>query len=549
MIRGIFILLILAGLAYSAQYYVKTGAANGNGTIQEPFNHPQYALQAAMPGDSIFVFPGVFQLTAPLNTVRDGAASQPIALLALQGGQPPVFTGNGTVMKISHRHFVLKGIILDGQMGNDDVLKLNSGGSYARIIDCEIRYGLRDGIDLHRADNVLIENCHIHHFLAGSYTNQQDAHGIVATNQKHLTIRGCDIHHVSGDCFQTDPNRSQPLWDDVLLEDCRLWTGPLDADYGAWHAGEIPGENAVDTKICTDSLQYGYRPLIKLNHIEAYGFEPGYISNRAAFNIKEQVDCRMEAVTVHHSEIAFRLRGDTGRGSAHVIMMNCVAYENEKVFRVEDGVELLKIWNCTFDAGNGIYFKKVSGGYQSSGFELKNSLFVGNKPSEASHFSNLAVDLNQFADPAGGDYHLINGSLAINAGIDLAEVLTDMDEEPRPAGAYDAGADEYYSALPVSRTTTPLPAAIELVGAYPNPFNPVTHLQIRIKHLMPVRLEIFNILGQPVRSLWNGALPAGEHRFTWAGRDDAGNPLPAGIYFASLKSGRYIRCQKLVLAK
>lgn len=546
--RGFLIILLLTGWCYAARYYVQAGGANGNGTLQDPFNHPQTALQVALPGDSILVLPGVFPLNNSLYTVRDGAPGQPIVLAAYDAGQPPVFSKSGTVMNISHTHFVLKGVVLDGQMGSGDVLRIH-GGDHARIDGCEIRYGVRDGIDLHHADHVVIENCHIHHFLAGSYTNQQDAHGIVATNQKHLTIRNCDIHHVSGDCFQTDPNRSQPLWDDVLLENCRLWTGPLDADFGAWHAGEVPGENAVDTKICTDSLQFGYRPVIRLKKIEAFGFTPGYISNRAAFNIKEQVDCRMEAVTVHHSEIAFRLRGDTGRGSAHATMINCLAYDNEKVFRVEDGVELIKIYNGTFDAGSGVYFKKVSGGYQAGGFEMKNCLFVGSKPSDAGHWSNLGVQSGEFADPVGGDYHLASGSAAIDAGEDIADVLTDFDGEPRTPGAYDVGADEYYAASGVTEPGLPVAEAAVLGNAYPNPFNPSTQIRVEVARAVSVRLDIYSLLGQRVATVWNGHLPPGRHRFEWDGRNDAGTAVSAGVHFAVMKTGHRLQCRKLILAR
>ncbi|NIW78900.1 MAG: hypothetical protein GWN16_05295 [Calditrichae bacterium] len=42
--------------------------------------------------------------------------------------------------------------------------------------------------------------------------------------------------------------------------------------------GEIPGENAVDTKINPDSISTGYRPMITIRNAEAHGFEPGYIS-------------------------------------------------------------------------------------------------------------------------------------------------------------------------------------------------------------------------------------------------------------------------------
>ncbi len=546
---GILIWILWFCSGWGAQYYVKSGVPNGNGSLSSPFNNLQSALLVAQPGDSVLIFGGVYSLTDPIVAVRSGTANNPITVMALDSNDAPVFKKSGRVISIGYQFIHLKNLVFDGQMGDGDIVRLYSGADYTIISGCEIRYGLRDGIDMSAADHVIIENCHIHHLLAGSYTNQQDAHGIVATGEKHLLIRGCNIHHVSGDCFQTDPNRTQPLWDDVRIEDSRLWTGPLDSDYAAWHAGEIPGENAVDTKICTDSLQFGYRPKIYLKGVVAYGFEPGYISNRAAFNIKEQVDCQMEGITVYNNEIAFRLRGDTGRGSAWVSLINSVAFNNEKVFRVEDGLEKLIIYNSTFDAGTGIYFKKVAGGYQANGFDLRNSLFVGNKPPDASHPSNLAVGLGEFSDPLNGDYHLLPGSVAIDSGEDIPQVVYDMDGEIRPPGFYDVGADEYYPVTNINNRTAVNAGLDEVLSVYPNPFNPVTTITVNLKMRQSVRLSIFNILGQQVRSLFNGSLSGGIHRFTWKGEDDNGAYLSNGFYFVVLLTPGNCLVQKVSFIK
>jgi flagellar hook assembly protein FlgD len=52
---------------------------------------------------------------------------------------------------------------------------------------------------------------------------------------------------------------------------------------------------------------------------------------------------------------------------------------------------------------------------------------------------------------------------------------------------------------------------------------------------MNVQLRLFNILGQEVRLLTSGTLPAGEHRITWDGMDDMGNILASGLYFAQIE--------------
>jgi len=66
----------------------------------------------------------------------------------------------------------------------------------------------------------------------------------------NLTIRNTEISHVSGDAIQFDPGRrAEPYpWDNVLVDHCFLWTGPLDKDYAGYKQGERPGENAFDSK-------------------------------------------------------------------------------------------------------------------------------------------------------------------------------------------------------------------------------------------------------------------------------------------------------------
>lgn len=535
---------------FATRYYVDDVSSNGSGTPGNPFNSIQSALYAAQPGDTVVVFPGTFTPGMEVGTVRDGTPSQRITVKAFDPSQPPFITRSGRVFKFEHGYITLDGFILDGQFGNRDVVSIRSGGQYTIIRNCEIKNSVRDGIDLSSANNVLIENCQIHHMLAGTYTNQQDAHGIVATGEKNLTVRGCNIYYVSGDCFQTDPNRGLPLWDNVLIENCQLWTGPLPADAAGWHAGEVPGENAIDTKVNDDSLQTGYRPKITLRNVKAHGFVPGYISNRAAFNIKEQVECTMNAIRVYNNEIAFRLRGDTGQGSAHVTLMNVVAFENDKTFRTEDDVEILHIYNSTFHkASNGVYFRNVSGGYDPAGFDLRNCLFMGTKPGDASDPSNLSADDSFFIAANAHDYHLVQNSPAIDAGNDILQVTEDYDGNPRFPGSYDVGAYEFGNTTGFIFDQRNIPGQIHLFPNYPNPFNPTTRIRIRLQKPLRIRLVIYNLLGQEICRLAEGKFPAGSFEFGWNGKNAAGENVVSGIYFYRLFSENLQQTRKMYLLR
>ena len=93
------------------------------------------------------------------------------------------------------------------------------------------------------------------------------------------------------------------------------------------------------------------------------------------------------------------------------------------------------------------------------------------------------------------------------------------------------------------------PRRLALLPAVPNPFNPGTTLRLSVDQQQVLRVHIHDVRGRRVRTLVEGLVPAGESDLTWDGRDDTGNPVPSGVYFATLgaRSGRQI--QRLVLMR
>ncbi len=78
------------------------------------------------------------------------------------------------------------------------------------------------------------------------------------------------------------------------------------------------------------------------------------------------------------------------------------------------------------------------------------------------------------------------------------------------------------------------PTAVALGGNHPNPFNAVTVIPYQLPYAAPVRLTVFNVLGQPVRTLVDQHQPAGAHQVIWDGTDDRGRPAASGVYFYRL---------------
>jgi hypothetical protein len=94
-----------------------------------------------------------------------------------------------------------------------------------------------------------------------------------------------------------------------------------------------------------------------------------------------------------------------------------------------------------------------------------------------------------------------------------------------------------------------LPTDVSLSQNYPNPFNPTTEISYALPDSRPVKLTVFNLLGQGVRKLENGIQEAGYHKVTWDGRNDAGQQSPSGTYFYRLDAGDFTQTMKMVLLK
>jgi poly-gamma-glutamate capsule biosynthesis protein CapA/YwtB (metallophosphatase superfamily) len=94
-----------------------------------------------------------------------------------------------------------------------------------------------------------------------------------------------------------------------------------------------------------------------------------------------------------------------------------------------------------------------------------------------------------------------------------------------------------------------MPATFALEQNYPNPFNPVTSIRYAIPTRVPVRLQIFNITGQLVRTVVSDVQNAGRHTAQWYGENDAGISVGSGVYFCRLVAGGYVRAIKVLLMK
>ena len=93
------------------------------------------------------------------------------------------------------------------------------------------------------------------------------------------------------------------------------------------------------------------------------------------------------------------------------------------------------------------------------------------------------------------------------------------------------------------------PAASGLEPNVPNPFNSTTRIPYHLATSGPVRLEIYNTLGQRVRMLVDEAQPAGFYQARWDARDQEGSALSAGVYLARLQYPGGVQTRRLLFLK
>ncbi|MGC9093973.1 MAG: T9SS type A sorting domain-containing protein, partial [Bacteroidota bacterium] len=89
-----------------------------------------------------------------------------------------------------------------------------------------------------------------------------------------------------------------------------------------------------------------------------------------------------------------------------------------------------------------------------------------------------------------------------------------------------------------------VPQKFALMQNYPNPFNPSTTIKYSVPTNSFVRLEVFNSLGQLVRTLINEEQNAGTYQVIFDGKD-----LASGVYFYRLLAGGFSMTRKMVLTK
>ena len=94
-----------------------------------------------------------------------------------------------------------------------------------------------------------------------------------------------------------------------------------------------------------------------------------------------------------------------------------------------------------------------------------------------------------------------------------------------------------------------LPSRFCLYQNFPNPFNSSTTIQFDLPKAGAVKIEVFNILGQRVKTLINDYKSPGHHLVVWNGENESGDAIASGIYLYRIETTNNSDVKKLLLLK
>ena len=88
------------------------------------------------------------------------------------------------------------------------------------------------------------------------------------------------------------------------------------------------------------------------------------------------------------------------------------------------------------------------------------------------------------------------------------------------------------------------PYRFEMAELYPNPFNPSTQISFSLAMDDYVKLSAYNIRGNEVDVIFEGAQGVGQHSYIWKA-----SSFPSGVYYIRLQAGSLVSSQKVLLIK
>lgn len=103
---------------------------------------------------------------------------------------------------------------------------------------------------------------------------------------------------------------------------------------------------------------------------------------------------------------------------------------------------------------------------------------------------------------------------------------------------------KYSQPIGIEKNSNQIISKFELSQNYPNPFNPNTEIEYDLPKSTFVKLTIYDVLGNEVKTLVNEKQNAGSYNVEFDG-----SKLPSGVYFYKITAGDFTAVKKMVLVK
>lgn len=381
--------------ALSASYYVATnGSDSAPGTLSAPFKSFAQGVGVLQPGDSLIIREGIWTEQIRLAPLKKTGTPENYITIAGYPGETVIIryadlteNGNGPINARGNRgYFVFENLVLDGiNSTNGTGWQIRDGNHHFILRNLEIKNFKYNGLYI-SAHDVQVTNCKIHDQVSVSGLPGERWYGIYFHDGLNGLIEGNDIYNNPG------------------------------------------------------------------GGIQAY---PGVISNLI-----------MRSNTIHHNNYLLTspiegilvFQGGNNRVTGVQIYNNLIYLNGDKQpypgksggIRVSNGASSTKIWNNTIygNKGWGINIQNGAGGPPEGTVVQNNIIFentagqIVNAGSDSTLTHNLTTD-PKFVKVEASDFRLQERSPAIDAGVTLSNVATDIANLPRPNGpAHDIGAYE-----------------------------------------------------------------------------------------------------------
>jgi hypothetical protein len=325
----------------------------------------------------------------------------------------------------------------------------------------------------------------------------------------------------------------------------------------------VNGDNVFST-VLTDTLGYTVRPQIQFDYVMVDRYQPGEVNNDCKLNVSDPVYLIKYIFEDGAEPICFSSGYANGDDKINisdpVYLINYIFRDGEPPVPMgwnEESFAKLKPYSAELDisiySANEQNFVELNTEADISVQGVQLEFGIKGLIHNIQAMSNLE-GIQVFYSRSGDTFKVglidVNGEHMISAGLNhLVDITYEGDGEVVLDQALLVDTHGNPMNTKINARGQTVPDQFELLQNYPNPFNPTTEISYNIESSAQVSLEVYNILGQKVKTLVNEKQDAGNYSVVWDSRDDNGDFVASGVYFYRLNAGDFTASKKMLLMK